>query len=132
MARMLIHVDREGRVMPSVDTLRFELGGRLRDVEDHLGKIHLSIRWEPMSRIARVGACIENYDWNTRMEVLERLVRFQQDHADDFALEFDIVPLDAVRDEEFAEAGLRGEDQGCVDDPKRWCRRVGGVVAVGV
>jgi hypothetical protein len=90
--------------MPSVDTLRFEVDGRLRDIESRVGKTHLSIRWEPMARIARIGACIENYTWETRMDVLERLVRFQLDHADDFVIEFDIVPLDAVRDENFAEA----------------------------
>lgn len=90
--------------MVNVDTLRFEVDGRLRDIESHLGKTHLSIRWEPMARIARVGVCIQNYTWEIRMEVLERLVQFELDHADDFAVEFDIIPLDAVRDEEFAEA----------------------------
>lgn len=90
--------------MPSVETLRYELNGRFRDVEDEIGKTHLSIRWEPMSRIARVGACIENYNWEARMLLVDRLVRFQSDHIDDFALEFDVIPLASVRDEEFAEA----------------------------
>ncbi|WP_143696135.1 hypothetical protein [Williamsia sp. 1138] len=90
--------------MPSIETIRFELEGRLRDVEESIGKTHLSIRWEPMSKVARVGACITNYTWEPRMQVLERLVQFQQAHADDFALDFDIVPLNAVQDEEFAEA----------------------------
>ena len=90
--------------MPSIESLRYELDGRFRDVESEIGKYHLSVRWESMSKIARVGVCIENFTWDTRMLLVERLVRFQQDHIADFALEFDVIPLESVRDEEFAEA----------------------------
>ncbi|QHD84419.1 hypothetical protein GR168_02685 [Gordonia sp. JH63] len=93
-----------GKFVPSVESLRFELDGRLRDIEAEVGKTHLSLRWESMSKIARVGVCIENYDWDTRGLLVDRLAQFQQDHLDDFALEFDVIPLEAVRDEEFAEA----------------------------
>ena len=73
------------------------------DVGDATGKVHLSVRWEPGPQIVRVGACIDNYTWETRMQVLERLLAFERDHADEFALEFDIVPLEPVQSDDFAE-----------------------------
>lgn len=84
------------------ETIRYELEGRLAGLS--VGKTHLSVRYEPAPRIARVGACLHEYNWDNRMAVLESLLSFEQDHADEFAVEFDIVPLEAVADEAFAEA----------------------------
>lgn len=90
--------------MITVDSLRYELSGRFRDVPDVPEKHHLSLRWEPAPRIVRVGACIEPYNWDTRMATLDALLEFEAAHADEFAVDFDIVPLHAVNDVEFAEA----------------------------
>lgn len=90
--------------MITVETLRFELDGRLQPLAQETGKTHISVRWEPGARIVRVGACIDRYSWESRMLVLNALLKFEEDHADEWALEFDIVPLEAVQDEEFAEA----------------------------
>jgi hypothetical protein len=38
------------------------------------------------------------------MATIGRLLAFEADHADEFAVEFDVVPLAAVNDESFAEA----------------------------
>lgn len=94
----------QGDKMITAETLRYELTGRLADLYEVMGKNHISVRWEPRPAIARVGMCVEHYNWATRMTVLERLLDFEQAHKDELALEFDIIPLDAVRDEEFAEA----------------------------
>lgn len=93
-----------GPFVPNEESIRYEVMGRFRDIEDQVGKVHLSVRWESMARIARVGACIEHYAWDSRMAVVDRLSEFQLAHLDDFALEFDVVPLHAVQDEEFAQA----------------------------
>lgn len=90
--------------MITADTLRFELDGRLQPLVQETGKTHLSVRWEPGPRIVRVGACIDRYTWEARMLVLEALLAFEEAHADEWALEFDIFPLESVQDEEFAEA----------------------------
>jgi hypothetical protein len=89
--------------VPSQETLKYEVAGRIRDIEPQLGKTHLSTRWEPMTRIARVGVCIENYTWDVRNLIIERLVQFQFAHKDEFALEFDVIPVEGVRDDEYAE-----------------------------
>lgn len=86
----------------NVDTLKFELHGRLDELLPQVGKTHISVRWEPTSRIVRVGVCIDDYTWEHRMVVLERLLAFEADHRDDFALEFDIVPLAAVEEPNFS------------------------------
>lgn len=90
--------------MISAETLKYELTGRLQDLAEVTGKTHLSVRWEARAQIARVGACLEEYNWDSRMAVLERLLKFEREHADELALEFDIIPLEAVRDDKFAEA----------------------------
>lgn len=90
--------------MITADTLKFELDGRLQPLVEETGKTHLSVRWEAGARIVRVGACIDHYTWEARMKVLEALLKFEEDHSDEWALEFDIFPLEAVQDEEFAEA----------------------------
>lgn len=90
--------------MISVDTIKYEASGRLRLIEESLGKVHLSVRWESLARIARLGVCIENYTWETRMAVIEKMVEFERHHADDFGIEFDVVPLHAVQNDQFAQA----------------------------
>ena len=90
--------------MVSASTLQYELAGRFQGIAKDAGKLHLSVRWEPVPRIARVGAMLEHYDWNNRMSAIRVLRDFEREHADEFALEYDIVPLEAVLDESFAEA----------------------------
>lgn len=90
--------------MMTAETLRYEIAGRLEDERDVLGKTHLSVRYEPGPRIVRAGVCIANYDWETRMRVLRLMLAFEKAHADEFAVEFDVVPLDPVMDDNFAEA----------------------------
>ncbi len=89
--------------MISAENLKYELSGRLHELASVTGKTHLSVRWEPQARIVRVGACLEEYNWDSREAVLKRLLAFEADHFDELALEFDIIPLHAVRDESFAE-----------------------------
>lgn len=91
-----------GSPMITAESVRYELVGRFEELD--LGKTHLSVRYEPGPRIVRVGACLERYDWDNRMAAIEALATFERDHADEFALEFDVIPLEAVRDEDFAEA----------------------------
>lgn len=106
--RYVPYVDRveqeSGAEGMNVDTLKFELHGRLDDLLPVVGKTHLSVRWEPGARILRLGVCIDTYTWENRMTVLERLLTFEADHSNDFALEFDILPLAAVEDPSFASA----------------------------
>lgn len=90
--------------MFTANSLKFEIEERLQSLSEETGKTHVSVRWEPEGRIVRVGACIDRYTWNTRMSVLKALLDFERDHADELAIEFDIIPLESVRDEEFAEA----------------------------
>lgn len=90
--------------MITADTLKFELDGRLQPLIEETGKTHLSVRWEPGARIVRVGACIDRYTWEARMSVIDALLKFEADHADEWALEFDVVPLEPVQNAEFAEA----------------------------
>lgn len=89
--------------MISIETLQFELHGRLDELLPVVGKTHISVRWEPIARIVRVGVSIGEYEWEHRMTVLERLLAFEAAHRDDFALEFDILPLMAIEDDSFAE-----------------------------
>lgn len=90
--------------MSSVDTLKFELHGRLDELLPVVGKTHISVRVEPEARIVRAGVMIDAYNWENRMVVLQRLLDFEADHADEFALEFDIVPLEPVEDAAFVSA----------------------------
>jgi hypothetical protein len=89
--------------MISTETLQYELSGRLADLGLD-SKHHISVRWEPAPAIVRVGLMIDDYTWDNRMRVLEMLLGFERDHADEFAVEFDIVPLAPVQDDEYAEA----------------------------
>lgn len=88
----------------NMDSLRFELDGRFQAVAREIGKVHISVRFEPLPAVARVGAMLENYDWDNRMRTLRVLREFERVHVDEFALEYDIVPLEAVTDATFAEA----------------------------
>lgn len=87
--------------MITTDTLKCELEGRLKALD--VGKQHVSVRCEPGPAIVRTGVMIEEYDWDNRTHILRSLLAFEADRADEFALEFDIIPLDAVIDESFAE-----------------------------
>ena len=95
--------ERQGPEMINRDSLHYELTGRFAGLLDDLGKTHLSVRWEPGPKIVRVGACIETYTWDNRMQVIETLLRFERDHADEFAVEFDVVPLAPVQDDDCVE-----------------------------
>lgn len=90
--------------MISAESVKYELVGRFEPIASALGKTHLSVRWEPGARIVRVGACIEQYTWDARMAALRALLDYEEAHADELALEFDIVPLEAVQDEGYAKA----------------------------
>lgn len=87
-----------------VDTLKFEVHQRIDDLLPATGKNHVSVRWEPQARIVRLGVMIDKYTWDARMAVLDRLLEFEAEHKDDFALEFDIFELQAVENEAFADA----------------------------
>lgn len=89
--------------MITAESIQYELYGRFDDLAEAVGKHHLSVRWESAPRVARVGAMLENYDWDSRMKAIEVMYDFQKTHADEFAVEYDILPLDAVTDESFAE-----------------------------
>ncbi len=99
----MANVELGGDDMTAVQSLQFELRGRFDAISD-VSKSHLSVRWESAARIVRVGACIFPYSWATRLVALESLLVFERDHADEFAVEFDIIPLASVNDPEFAEA----------------------------
>lgn len=91
----------DGGDMITVENIKYELSGRLRDLPT--GKSHISVRYERGSRIARIGACITNYDWDTREAVVDALLDYEDAHADEFAVEFDVIPLEAVNDVDYAE-----------------------------
>lgn len=84
------------------DSIRYELEGRFADLA--LGKTHISVRYEAGPRIVRVGVCLDRYDWDTRLRAIRGMAEFERVHGDEFAVEFDIIPLEAVNDEAFAEA----------------------------
>lgn len=88
--------------MITTETLRYELEGRFTSIG--FGKVHVSVRWEPAPRIVRVGAVISEYTWERRLQTIELLLAFERDHKDEFSLVFDVVPLEAIQDESFAEA----------------------------
>jgi hypothetical protein len=75
-----------------------------RDAPLDLGKRHISVRYEPGPRLVRVGACIANYTWETQESVMDALLDFEESHADDFAVEFDVIPIDGITDQLYDEA----------------------------
>jgi hypothetical protein len=93
-----------GDAMTSVVSIQDELDGMMQGIANEVGKYDLSVRWEPMGRIARVGFLIQHYEWAARMRVIEVATAFQRAHLNDFALDFDVIPYDAVIDAEFVEA----------------------------
>jgi hypothetical protein len=93
----------EGGAMISTETLRYELDGRLAALNADLGKLYVSVRWEPGPQIVRVGACISEFTWDNRMKVISVLLDFERDHADEFAVDFDVIPHDSVVDDAFAQ-----------------------------
>ena len=86
--------------MLTLEDLRAELENRLTEVPT---KKHISVRWEPAPGICRVGVCIKDYDWDTRDRVIDHLLAFEDAHAGEVAVEFDVIPLDAVSTVGFAE-----------------------------
>lgn len=88
--------------MSVVGNIKYELEGRF--AESGIGKSHLSVRYESGARVARVGACLDDYTWESRKSAIAIMTQFERDHATEFAVEFDIVPLGAVNDEAFADA----------------------------
>ena len=100
--RKKVPEERESNAMISTQTLQYELEGRFADLGLDT-KHHLSVRWEPGPSIVRVGAMLDDYTWERRMSVIAALLDFERDHADEFAVEFDIFPLAPAQDDEFAE-----------------------------
>ena len=90
--------------MISAETLRYELDGRLAAIDADLGKRYLSVRWEPGPKTVRIGACIGEFTWDNRSKVIGALLDFERDHADEFAVDFDVIPHDTVVDDAFAQA----------------------------
>lgn len=86
--------------MAMVENIKYELAGRFKPLE--VGKTHLSVRYEPEGNIVRVGACITDYTWDKRDLVLDALLEFEDSHAGEFSVEFDIIPLEAVTDATYA------------------------------
>lgn len=83
------------------ENVTFEIEGRLEPLQ--LGKKHISVRYEPDTKIVRIGACITNYNWETRDKVIQALLDFEDSHEGEFAVEFDVVPHEAVVDPEYAQ-----------------------------
>lgn len=92
----------EGDAMSVAENVRYELDGRL--TEAGLGKRHVSVRFEPGPRIIRAGVALANYSWETRMVAIEALVALEDGHEDEFAVEFDVIPLEALNDADHAVA----------------------------
>lgn len=72
------------------ENVTYELEGRLRALD--LGKTHLSVRYEPEAKLVRVGACLSDYNWESRDRVIDALLEFEDSHADEYAVEFDVAP----------------------------------------
>lgn len=101
---MWLTIECVGTDMTNVDSIRYEIEGRMLEISSEVGKFDLSIRWESMARIVRVGFLVQNYEWAARMRVIEVATAFQNDHLDDFAVDFDVIPYESVVDSDFAEA----------------------------
>ena len=86
--------------MLTLDSLKTDIETRLTQVPT---KKHVSVRWEPGPGICRVGVCIHDYTWDTRDEVIDHLLAFEEAHHGEVAVEFDIFALDDVNTAGFAE-----------------------------
>lgn len=100
MATMLRLNGQGKRHMLTYDTIKADIEGRLVDLPT---KNHLSVRWEPAPGICRVGVCLHEYTWDTRDQVIDRLLAFEDAHIGEVALEFDIFSLEDVNTMGFAE-----------------------------
>lgn len=89
--------------MVAITTLKGELESRFDAAAGTFGKRYISVRWEPGPKIVRVGACLDDLTWDTRMKAIETILAFERDHADEFAVDFDVIPLSAVADDTFAD-----------------------------
>lgn len=87
--------------MATVDVLKSELEERLSDLGT---KKHVSVRYEPGPHIARVGVAVADYTWATRDRVIDVMLAFEDAHSEDLAVEFDVIPLEAMNDATFAQA----------------------------
>lgn len=88
--------------MSVAENVRYELDGRL--TEAGLGKRHLSVRFEPGPRIVRAGIALHEYTWDNRMAVIQTVLDLEDSHQDEFAVEFDVIPLEALNDADHAVA----------------------------
>lgn len=88
------------RQVLTLEQLRGEIEDRLQDVDT---KKHVSVRWEPAPGICRVGVCVHDYTWAVRDQVIDRLLAFEDAHVGEVAVEFDVIPLEAVNTAGFAE-----------------------------
>ena len=88
--------------MAVVENVKFELDGRLRPLD--LGKHHVSVRYEAGPRVVFIGACLDNYNWDNRAQVIDALLDFEESHSEEFAVQFDVIPLEGVIDQSYADA----------------------------
>lgn len=86
--------------MAILENVNYELEGRLRPLD--IGKVHLSVRYEPETHLVRIGACLANYTWETRDQVIDAILEFEDSHADEYVVEFDVIPLEPVLDPDYA------------------------------
>jgi hypothetical protein len=84
----------------TLESITAELEDRLVGVPT---KFHLSVRWEPAPGIVRVGVCLHEYTWENRETVIDRILAFEDAHAGEAAVEFDIFALEDVNTAGFAE-----------------------------
>jgi hypothetical protein len=89
-----------GGPMLTLDAIKAEIEQSLTSLPT---KKHVSVRWEPAPGIARVGVCIHDYNWDTREQVIDQLLAFEDAHEGEVALEFDIFSLEDVNTVGFAE-----------------------------
>ena len=98
---MMRRLDRQGTGhMLTYDAIKADIEGRLMDVPT---KKHVSVRWEPAPGICRVGVCLHEYTWETRDQVIDRILAFEDAHIGEVAVEFDIFSLEDVNTVGFAE-----------------------------
>lgn len=86
--------------MLTLELLRAEIEHLLTEVPT---KKHVSVRWEPAPGVCRVGVAVHDYSWETRDAVIDRLLAFEDAHVGEVAVEFDVIPLEAVNTVGFAE-----------------------------
>ncbi len=85
----------------TLDSLRDDITARLADAIRT--KQHVSVRWEPGPGICRVGVCLHEYTWENRETAIATLLDFEDAYVGDIAVDFDVIPLEAVNTVGFAE-----------------------------